>query len=416
MILLPLASLATLVAITGITFTLQGCCSSSCNSDNGAATLDESKIAEINAAANERIQSKDTPGGVLRIHIESPDAIQKGKPAWEREWVEVYGNRAIEPNIEPTTEDTIYDLASLTKVTATAPSVMLLWQRGLVDVDAPASKYLPLFTNAAQQSITVRHLLTHTSGLRPGISTKGWTGYEGGIATACKELPRKEPGTDFVYSDINFILLGEIVHTVSGQRIDRFAAENIYKPLGMVDTGYNPPKEKLARVAPTQKIGDTVLRGVVHDPTARNMDGVAGHAGVFSTSKDMGIYCSMLLHDGRYGKNLKQRLFNSETIRLMETVQSPQAVEDKRSLGWDVDTGYSSPRGNIFPAGESFGHTGFTGTSLWILPKEGSYYIFLANRVHPTGKGNVLGFQRVLGTKVAEMEGLKKPEKEEEKK
>lgn len=136
------------------------------------------------------------------------------------------------------------------------------------------------------------------------------------------------------------------------------------------------------------------------------MDGVAGHAGIFSTVADLALYNNMLLHEGRYGKNLKRQLFKPETVRLMASTQSPADLEAKRSLGWDVATGYSSPRGDIFPPGESFGHTGFTGTSMWILPKEGIFYIFLSNRVHPNGKGNVLGLQRVLGTKIAEMKSL----------
>ena len=401
-------SLSTMVAA----LIMQSGCITHNHSEKNTLSLDESKIAEIQAAVGERIQEGDIPGGVLRIHIESPMPSLQQRGA-VREWTEVFGDRAQDPKLEKNTADTIYDLASLTKVTATAPSIMLLYERGLLDVEAPASRYLPLFTNAPQQAITVRHLLTHTSGLRPGISYKGWSGYEAGIETACKELPRKEPGTDVVYSDINFILLGEIVRTVSGKRIDEFAKENIYIPLKMKDTGYNPPLSKLTRIAPTEEDGEGgYFRGIVHDPTSRTMGGVAGHAGVFSTIHDLGIYCDMLLHEGRYGKRLEKQLFKPETVRLMATVQSPEIVEDKRSLGWDVDTGYSSPRGNIFTPRESFGHSGFTGTSLWILPKERTYYIFLSNRLHPNGRGNVLGFQRILGTKVAEMKGLQLPESE----
>ncbi|MCK9314911.1 MAG: beta-lactamase family protein [Verrucomicrobia bacterium] len=367
---------------------------------------DKEKMAEIESSVQERINNGDIPGGVLRIHMESPRFADHPKKAGIYERTIVFGDKALQPNVEPNSEDTIYDLASLTKVVATAPSIMLLQERGLINVDAPASQYLPAFTNSAQKSITVRHLLTHTSGLRPGIGYKGWSGYDAGIATACKELPKQEPGTKFVYSDINFILLGEIVRTVSNKRIDEFALENIYKPLGMVDTCYNPPLEKMDRIAPTQLTDGAMLRGVVHDPTSRTMDGVAGHAGVFSTIADLALYDNMLLHEGRYGKNLKRQLFKPETVRLMASTQSPAGLEAQRSLGWDVATGYSSPRGDIFPPGESFGHTGFTGTSMWIFPKEGIFYIFLSNRVHPDGKGNVLGLQRILGTKIAEMKNL----------
>lgn len=377
-----------------------GCSTSSIKSQELLNTLNESKLDEIDLAVNECIHDGNTPGGIFFLHIEKPNNEA------QLEWVQVYGNKSLSPNIETNSVDTIYDLASLTKVVATAPSIMMLWERGLLDIDAPAFTYLPAFTNDLQKTITIRHLLTHTSGLRPGYSTKGWKGYDEGIATACKELPKQEPGSKFVYSDINFILLGEIVRTVSGEKIDKFAKENIYLPLGMIDTGYNPSSDKLSRIAPTQKVNNKILCGVVHDPTARNMDGIAGHAGVFSTVSDLSIYCNMLLHQGRYGKKLKKQLLKPETVHLMATIQSPKALKDKRSLGWDVATGYSSPRGNIFPAGESFGHTGFTGTSMWILPNEGIFYIFLSNRVHPDGKGNVLGLQRILGTKVAEMKGI----------
>ncbi|MDI9401902.1 MAG: serine hydrolase domain-containing protein [Limisphaerales bacterium] len=403
-------SLSAVLAAALLALLTQGCQTGDDSWSQKMATLhpdwDKEKIAEIETSVQERIENNDIPGGVLRIHIESPYFTKRPKKADLYDRVVVFANKALQPDVEPNAEDTIYDLASLTKVVATAPSIMLLQERGLIDVDAPAAQYLPAFTNSAQKAITVRHLLTHTSGLRPGIGYQGWSGYDAGVATACKELPRQEPGTQFVYSDINFILLGEIVRTVSGKRIDEFTLENIYKPLGMLDTCYNPSVEKLDRIAPTQLTANRMLRGVVHDPTARTMDGVAGHAGVFSTVADLALYSNMLLHEGRYGKNLKQQLFKPETIRLMATTQSPPSLEAQRSLGWDVATGYSSPRGTIFPAGESFGHTGFTGTSMWILPKENTFYIFLSNRVHPDGKGNVLGLQRVLGTKIAELKNL----------
>src|SRR5437762_9187782 len=241
--------------------------------------------------------------------------------------------------------------------------------------------------------------MTHTSGLRPDISTQpAWSGYDTAIRMACAEKLVTPPDTAFRYSDINFFLLGEVVRRVSGTKLDEFVAREIYRPLKMKDTGFLPPASKLPRIAPTERVNGKVLRGVVHDPTARYMGGVAGHAGLFTTAADLARYARMLLNLGELDG---VRIFRPGTVRLMTSVQTPANVPARRGLGWDIDSGYSRPRGRIFPLG-SYGHTGFTGAALWIDPFSKTFWIFLSNRVHPDGRGNVLPLEGTLANLAAE--------------
>jgi uncharacterized protein YbbC (DUF1343 family)/CubicO group peptidase (beta-lactamase class C family) len=276
---------------------------------------------------------------------------------------------------------------------------MLLIERGKIRLDEPVMSYLPEFKEGGKEKITIRHLMTHTSGLRPGIETKSaWQGQAGAIEKACAEKVQTEPGTVFRYSDINFFVLGEVAQRVSGVPLEKFVASEIYAPLKMVDTGYLPPKEKLARIAPTEVVGDAPFRGVVHDPTARKMGGVAGHAGLFTTAADLARYARMLLNLGELDG---VRVFQPDTVKLMTSVQTPEAAGTRRGLGWDIDSGYSGPRGEIFPVG-SYGHTGWTGTSLWIDPFSKTFIIFLSNRNHPDESGSVVPLRRVLGSLAAQ--------------
>jgi CubicO group peptidase (beta-lactamase class C family) len=307
------------------------------------------------------------------------------------------------------TGDTIFDAASLTKVVATAPSIMMLIERGQVELDAPVQTYIAEFTSEGRDAVTVRHLLTHTSGLPPGISTKGdWRGPGAALERACAAELKTKPGEAFRYSDINYILLGEIVQRVSKTPLQTFVQKHLYEPLRMSDTGYLPPAEKRSRIAPTERVEGEVLRGVVHDPTARKMGGVAGHAGLFLTAPDLARYARMLLNEGELDG---ARVMKPETVRLMTTVQSPAGVEVQRGLGWDIRSSYSGPRGEVFPHG-SFGHTGWTGTSIWIDPASDTFVIFLSNRNHPTEDGTVLELRKVLGTLAAEAVGLSRPSAE----
>ncbi len=351
-------------------------------------------LAQIDDAITQAVQRKDAPGAV--VWLEHDNAT----------YHRAYGRRAVVPAIEEMTEDSIFDAASLTKSIATAPSVMLLLEAGQLQLDAPVRSWLAEFSGDGREHITLRQLLTHTSGLRPSLSVRSnWLGYAKGIELACAEKPQTPPGTAFRYSDINFILLGEIVRRVSGQTLDEFAATRVFQPLKMDNTRFRPPPAVFAQIAPTEQADGKMLRGVVHDPTARRMDGVAGHAGLFTTAGDLARFCRMLIHEGELDG---VRVFKRETVRLMTTVQSPPALEAKRGLGWDIDTGYSKPRGDLFPIG-SFGHTGFTGTSVWIDPTSRTFVILLASRLHPDGKGNMTELRAAVGTLAAEAVGLSRP-------
>ena len=339
-------------------------------------------------------------GGVEGRGAESGDAFRDAvrQAVWDRViaggawWVErrgvachgAYGFAVKVPQAEKArvSEATLFDVASLTKVLATTPCVMKLVELGKVDLKAPVKTYLPAFTGQGWEKITVRQLLTHTSGLKPGLSrVVPWSGYEEGIRRACETEPLDAPDAVFRYSDINFILLGELVCQVSGKPLDAFAQETIFAPLGMVDTTFNPPAALRDRLAATEKDeSGTMLRGTVHDPTSRLMGGVTGHAGLFSTARDVARYARCVMIGGELEGC---RILKKETVRLMTTVASPKRMVEKRALGWDVDTKYSRPRGG-FPVGKSFGHTGFTGCCLWIDPAAQAFFVFLSNRLHET--------------------------------
>lgn len=345
------------------------------------------KLAEMDAAILSAIASNKCPGAVLWIEHSGAS------------YYKAFGNRAIVPAQETMTEDTIFDAASLTKVVATTPAVMLLVERGAVKLDATVQTYIPEFTGEGRESVTVRELLTHTSGLPPDVETRSdWKGWDEGIKKACAQKLQSKPGTAFKYSDINFVLLGEIVHRVSKTPLEVFVQREVYGPLHMNDSGFLPPKEKLSRIAPTEVVNGKPWRGVVHDPTARHMGGVAGDAGLFITAPDLAKYARMLLN---MGETDGVRIFKPETVKLMTSVQTPPEVSAKRGLGWDINTSFSGPRGDVFPVG-SYGHTGWTGGSLWIDPYSKTFVILLSNRNHPTEEGNVIPLRHKIATLAGE--------------
>ncbi|HEY3025211.1 MAG TPA: exo-beta-N-acetylmuramidase NamZ domain-containing protein [Pyrinomonadaceae bacterium] len=358
------------------------------------ATVDLSaqKLSQIDGVVEQEIAQHHLPGAVVLV-------ARNGRVAWRK----AYGARAVEPAREAMTTDTIFDLASLTKVVATATSIMILVERGEIRLSDPLSNYIPEIKGEGRERITIELLLTHRAGYAPDFNLKEqWSGYDEAINRLIKEPLRNPPGARFVYSDINYIALGEVVHRASGLTLDEFARQNIFVPLGMRNTGFRPNPRLRARVAPTEKrrgqlayLGDSGanagaegerwLRGEVHDPTSYRMGGVAGHAGLFSTVDDLAIYCQMILNGGTYGgARILGPLTVAEMIR-------PRLVSESgwtRGLGWDINTSFSTNRGDLFPLG-SFGHTGFTGTSIWIDPASRMFVIFLSNRVHPDGKGDV---------------------------
>lgn len=346
------------------------------------------KLAAMDATNLLAIAERRMPGAVL--WLEHDGVVYQTN----------YGRRALEPLPEPMTADTIFDAASLTKVIATAPSIMILMERGLVDPEARVQKYIEEFRRDGKDDITVRQLLTHTSGLRSGLRRQP-EGPASAIQIASTEVVTNTPGTFFRYSDINFILLGEIVQRVSGRSVAEFAREEIFLPLRMRDTRYATLKSDWPRIAPTQFTGTNLLRGVVHDPTARNMGGVAGHAGLFTTASDLARFARMMLNKGELEG---VRIMRPETVAAMTAIQSPAVVSARRGFGWDIDSDYSR-RGKIFELG-SYGHTGFTGTSIWIDPYSNTFLILLTNRVHPDGKGDIRALQRTLATLAAQAVGL----------
>ena len=355
---------------------------------SGAAALDD--------AIEQAIRENRTPGAVLLVG-------HNGQVLYEK----AYGNRAVVPASERMTTDTIFDCASLTKVVATTSAIMKLFEQGKIRLNDRVTQYLPEF-QGGKSEITVRNLMTHFSGLRPDLDLEPeWSGYETGIHRALIDKPAGPPGVRFVYSDINFILLGEIVRRLSGETLPEFAGKLVFQPLGMHDTMFLPPESLRPRIAPTELLekNHLLLRGVVHDPTARNMGGVAGHAGLFSTAGDLARFCQLLLDKGAWQG---QRIFSPLTVEKFTTPQSPPDQPILRGLGWDIDSPYSGERGDLFPIG-SFGHTGFTGTSLWLDPKSDTYVILLTNAVHPHLRPAITSLRGRVATIVAASLGIEAP-------
>lgn len=320
----------------------------------------------------------------------------------------VYGKRAIVPVSEPLSWDTHFDMASLTKPTMTALSIMQLVEQGRVGLEDRVSQYFPEFACNGKGDITIRLLMTHYSGLPPDVSLNDpWTGKVEGVRRAMTSPLINPPGEKFVYSDINYIMLGLLVEKLSGFPLDQYVRLNILEPMGMKESGYLPPSSLIPLIAPTQYDEQGVmLRGVVHDPTARRMGGVAGHAGFFSDAQDMSLYAQALL-DRLKGRPSRFPL-RQETLVLMTTPHQPAGKTELRGLGWDIDTHYSSPRGDVFSR-HSFGHTGFTGTSLWIDPDSDSYVLILTNRVHPAGGHSVVRLRHDVATVAGRALGLNAP-------
>jgi uncharacterized protein YbbC (DUF1343 family)/CubicO group peptidase (beta-lactamase class C family) len=377
---IPIKSVARCVGALILTATLA----------QAAPDLTEKRLEGIAPLVEAAVHANKIPGAVVLIGHEGQVVYRKA-----------FGNRSLVPERTAMTTDTIFDVASMTKVVATTTAVMQLVEQGKIVLSAPASDYWPEFKENGKEQITIRELMTHYSGLPPDLELKpAWTGYDTAmqmIVAAKLDVP---PGTRFIYSDINFETLGEIVRRVSGEPLDVYCAEHIFKPLDMKDTQFKPPASLRARIAPTQyEHGSSgpVLWGVVHDPTSRFMGGVAGHAGLFSTVDDLSIYAQMLLDGGTHNG---ARILSPLSIEKMTEPQTPPDAMVLRGLGWDIDSPYASNRGELFDVG-SFGHTGYTGTSIWIDPITKTYVILLTNRVHPNNKGEVAGLRSSIATLVA---------------
>jgi uncharacterized protein YbbC (DUF1343 family)/CubicO group peptidase (beta-lactamase class C family) len=357
------------------------------------------RLAAVDSIIQQAVSDGNIPGAVLVVGHDGAVIYRKA-----------YGSRALEPRREPMTLDTVFDLASLTKVIATTTAVMQLVEQGKVRLNDPVAKYLPEFAQNGKDDITIRQLLTHYSGLEPDLDLKTpWEGKDTAFRMAFAETPAQPPGSSFTYSDINFITLGALVERVSGEALDEYCARHIFTPLKMVHTRFVPPLAPKAgwiqKIAPTQyDENEHMLRGVVHDPTARRMGGVAGHAGLFSTADDLAKFAQALLSGG--GGVLAPLM-----VQKMTSPEQPPAAPVLRGFGWDIDSPFSSNRGDLLPLG-SFGHTGFTGTSVWIDPTTQTYIILLTNAVHPRGKGNAIALRSKVATEVAAALNLNPTEKE----
>ncbi len=293
--------------------------------------------------------------------------------------------------------DAIFDLASLTKVVATTIAVMQLAETGRLSLDAPVALYWPAFAAHGKDEITIRQLLTHTSGLRPDLPDSGtWSGESSALARIAAERPLSPPGSEFVYSDLNFIVLGAVVERLSGQSLDGYTQQHIFTPLGMTDTGFNPPPEQLSRVVPTDIEQGTLRWWQVQDPTAYRMGGVAGHAGLFSTADDLARFCEMLLNRGSLDG---VQILRPDTVALMTSpITLPGGVQ--RGLGWDMASPYATGLGTEFSPG-SYGHTGYTGTALWIDPAADTFLIILTSRLHPDDQGDARPLRQQVAHVVA---------------
>jgi CubicO group peptidase (beta-lactamase class C family) len=453
-----------------------------------AASPPTTEFATVSKLMNDAIAEERLPGGVVVVG-------HGGKVVFHQ----AYGSRKLAGEqgldgapapAEPMIEDTIFDIASLTKCLATATAVMQLYEQGKVAFDEPVQMYLPDFNSAndpRRAQVTIRMLLTHTSGEPIDVDLRDPWGLNGadraeGVHRALTTPLQSGPGEVFRYSDINYILLGALIEKLTGQAEDEYAQQNIFGPLGMTETRYLPPAKAcgphrirgvaiawapgppepgacpagswntslLSRIAPTAIDDENgadpsknpdfgyLLRGTVHDPTARRMGGVAGHAGVFSTAHDVSLYAQALL-DRLSGRPSKFPVTQA-TLKLMTTPQQPghtegqieaandavrkaiaktpntedpllapnyPAIEGQRlfGFGWDIDTDYSKPRGLIFPIG-SFGGTGFTGTSMWLDPSSNTYVILLANSIHQRGSPPISKLRGDVATAAAQALGL----------
>jgi CubicO group peptidase (beta-lactamase class C family) len=344
-----------------------------------AASLGRSDIAAITSSVEQQIALGNIPGAVILIGSRETLIYRAA-----------LGYRTLDKAMEPMTVDTIFDLASLTKVVATTTAILQLSEAGVLDLDAPVSRYWPAFARVDGGLITIQDLLTHHSGLPADLNLDTpWNGYQTAMAMILTEHPSGRPGETYRYSDMNFEILGEIVHRVSGEPLERYCDRHIFGPLGMKNTMFLPPRTLESQIAPTAGVSNRIYRGEVHDATARRMGGVAGHAGLFSTADDLAIFSRMLLNAGTADG---ASILNPDSVKKMARRQSPPASPRARGLGWDI----GGPGGAAsFPA-DSFGHFGYTGTMLWIDPKDDLFAIVLTNRVYPHGLGDADPLRRAI--------------------
>jgi uncharacterized protein YbbC (DUF1343 family) len=364
------------------------------------AGMDSQHLAHIDGVVAQGLAEKRMPGCVVCIGRQGKIVLLKA-----------YGNKQLQPTELPMTTDTVFDMASITKPVATATSIMLLVERGQLKLGQRVADVIPEFGQHDKENITIFDLLTHQSGLLPDNAVRDYeNGREEAIQKICELKLQAPTGTRFIYSDVNFILLGEIIQRLSGQSVHEFSRENIFHPLGMKEMGYLPGESLRKRAAPTEQRDDKWIQGEVHDPRAHLLKGIAGHAGLFSTAENLAIYAQMMIQGGSYNG---ARILAPQTVATMtrgykilggarSTMEGipPNPAAFLRGLGWDKRSGYSINRGELL-TDAAFGHGGFTGTVLWIDPQLELFVIFLSNRVHPDGKGLVNPLAGRIGTVAA---------------
>jgi CubicO group peptidase (beta-lactamase class C family) len=314
-----------------------------------------------------------------------------------------YGMRSVKPEPQPMAPGLVFDLASLTKPVATATSIMILHERGKINVADPVAKYMPTFAQNGKGHVTIEQCLLHTAGF---IADNPLSDYADGGNIAIERIkvaPLEHPtGKSFVYSDVGYIVLGELIRVVDGRTVDQFADDEIFKPLLMLRTGFRPDFKLLT--VPTADRNGIFTAGEVHDPRALAMGGVAGHAGLFGTASDLAKFCQMILAGGvDFGG---RRMLKAETVAMMTQPRPAPNPLNLRTYGFDSVSRYDSPRGAKFTKGKSFGHTGYTGGSIWIDPDSGVFIILLTSRLHPDGKGDVKQLRYDVATAVAVAFGL----------
>ncbi len=369
--------------IAGILLALSLCMVTGCQSS--ATKIAIEKLKTIDEIVDGEIEKGNFPGAVVLVGRDEKILYRRA-----------FGNQMITPRKEAMNEQTVFDIASLTKPIATAASIMILRDRGRIKLSDYVHQYLPAFACEGKEDATIKHLLTHTSGLPAYTSASNLAEQFGSpcpdkvIEKICSLKAREKPGREFRYSCLGYITLAKIVETVSAKRINQFAAENIFEPLKMERTAFKPRESWRDNIAATEVVKGQPLRGTVHDPLARLMDEISGNAGVFSTADDLAIFCRMLLNKGTYNG---ARILDPKSVRLLTTVLS-----HGRACGFDVESGYSWIKGANAPEG-TFCHSGYTGTSIVCDPASKIYIIILTNRAHPDDKGTV----KPVRTKVADI-------------
>lgn len=354
-------------------------------------------LARLDTLLNAAVKSKQIPGAVIVVGRHGKIVVRK-----------TFGLAQLVPGERILKIDAIFDLASITKPVATATAIMRLVEAGQLRLLDKVNQFIPEFTTWVDSTgktgepVQIYHLLTHTSGLAPYTNA---TAVEQKYGKPCPDslvrhiarMPKNAPaGARFEYTCLGFITLGEIVKRISGQPLNEFVEQRVFQPLGMHDTRFLPPEGGNNRLVPTEVIQGVPLLGTVHDPLARLMGGISGNAGLFSTADDLAIFAQMLLQKGEYqGVRVLQPL----TVERMTTVYE-KVTHAGRGLGWGIYCDYSSNKGDLFPPG-GFGHTGYTGTSVWIDPATDSFVILLTNRVHPNDKGSVVQLRSYVANVVA---------------